>query len=146
MGMIMLSAFGFVALIITLFYILKLFSIALFSIPGSGYIYEFLATSIPYFILFAAYYLVYRKLSGGKTSVASIVSRIILTFGSLVCVTQLVFSLLLFFKVRLPWLEAYREYNGPVFALHLIMVLIAAGILATADPKEKSWLERNSNN
>ena len=121
---------------------LKLFSVALFNIPGSAYVFELCITVIPFFILFAAYYLVHKKISSGKTNASSIAARIILTAGSLICVIQLVFALMLFFKVKASWLMIYTEYDRAGFALHLILILIAAGILATGEAKEKSWLER----
>lgn len=142
MGLLMASVLGFAAIVAIIFFVLKFFAIAAFNIPGSGYVFEFFITAIPYFILFAAYYLVHKKISSSKTNASSVLSRIVLTAGSLICIMQLVFALFIFFKVRTPWLNTYSEYNKAGFALHLIVILIAAGILATGDPKEKSWLER----
>ena len=140
----MLSAFGILAIIAILFFVLKLFSVALFNIPGSAYVFELCITVIPFFILFAAYYLVHKKISSGKTNASAVAARIILTVGSLICVMQLVFALMLFFKVKANWLMIYTEYDRGGFALHVILILIAAGILATGDAKQKSWLERKT--
>lgn len=142
MGLLMASVLGFAAIIAIIFFVLKLFAVATVNIPGSGYVFEFFITAIPYFILFSAYYLVHKKISSSKTNTSSVLARILLTAGSLICVTQLVFALLIFFKVHTHWLVAYSEYDKAGFALHLILILIAAGILATGDPKEKHWLER----
>ena len=144
MGLLMASVFGFAALVAIIFFVMKLFAVALFNIPGSSYVFEFFITIIPYFILFAAYYLVHKKISSGKINASSIAARTILTFGSLVCVIQLVFALLLFFHVRTEWLLSYNEYNKAGFALHVIVILISAGVLATGDEKQKSWLERKN--
>ncbi len=146
MGMIMASVFGFAALVAIIFFLLKLFAATALNIPGSGYVFEFFITTIPYFILFAAYFLVHKKISSGKTSTASVSSRILLTIGSLICVAQLTIAVLSFFNIKTNLLDTYEAYNKAWFALHLILILIAAGILATGDPKEKSWLERPTQN
>lgn len=142
MGMIVATAFGFAALIAIIFFILKLFAATAQYIPGSVYVFEFFITTIPFFILFAAYYLVHRKISSGKTNAPAVVSRIILTIGSLVCIAQLIIAVLAFFNIKTNWIDTYESYNKAWFALHLIVILIAAGVLAAGDPKEKSWLEK----
>lgn len=144
MWLLLASVFGFAALIAVIFFMLKFFAVSVSFIPGSSYVFEFFITSAPYFILFAAYYLVHKKISSSKTNVSSVAARIILTVGSLICVMQLVFALMLFFKVRTGWLATYSEYDKAGFALHLILILIASGVLATGDAKEKSWLQRNN--
>lgn len=142
MGMIMLSVFGLAALIAIIFFSLKLFAITAFNIPGSGYVFAFFMVTIPYFILFGAYYLVHKKISSSKTNTASVAARLILTVGSLICIAQLTIALLSFFKVYFDWMGMYESYNKAWFALHLILILISAGVLATGDPKEKNWMER----
>jgi hypothetical protein len=146
MGLLMASVLGFAAIVAIIFFVMKLFAIAAFNIPGSGFVFEFFITAIPYFILFAAYYLVHKKIASSKTNASSVMARILLTAGSLICVTQLVLALLIFFQVHAQWLVIYSEYDKAGFALHLILILISAGILATGDPKEKSWLQRHTEN
>jgi membrane-bound acyltransferase YfiQ involved in biofilm formation len=85
---------------------------------------------------------VHKKISSGKTNASSTAARIILTAGSLICVSGLVISMMLFFKMNNKFLALYGEYSHQGFALHVILILIATGVLATGDPKEKSWLER----
>lgn len=141
-GMIMASFLGIAALITIVFFALKFFAVSVSFIPGSGYLFEFFITTIPFFILFAAYYLVHRKISSTKTNAPAVVSRIILTIGSLVCIAQLIIAVLAFFNIKTNWIDTYESYNKAWFALHLIVILIAAGVLAAGDPKEKSWLEK----
>lgn len=142
MGLLMASVLGFAAIAAIIFFVLKLFAVAAFNIPGSDYVFEFFITAIPYFILFAAYYLVHKKISSSKTNASSVMARILLTAGSFICVSGLAFELMLFFKISNKLFLLYNEYSHQSFALHLILILISAGILATGDPKEKSWLER----
>lgn len=142
MALLMGSFAAVLGLIALLFYVLKLFAFTLFSIPGSGYIFNLFITVVPYLILFTAYYLVHTQIVAAKSSSSAAAARIILTTGSLVCVAGLLFTLLTFFKVRSEWLSLYEELSKYTFAAHLIIVLITAGVLATGDPKEKSWLER----
>lgn len=142
MWLLLASVFGIVALITIIFYVLKLFAVSVSFIPGSASAFEIFITTIPYFILFAAYYLVHNKISTGKIKLASITSRILLTIGSLVCIVQLVIAVLSYLNIKTEWFDTYQSYNKAWFALHLILILIAAGILATGDPKEKSWMER----
>lgn len=143
-GLLLLSLLGFALLIVLLFLALKLFAVTAFYIPGSTYLFTFFITVIPYFILFAAYFLMHRRISSSVTNASSVAARVLLTAGSIVCIAQLTIALLILFNVRIDWLDAYESYNKAWFALHLILILIAAGVLATGDPKEKNWIERES--
>lgn len=142
MWLLLAGVFGIIALVAIVFFVLKFFAVSVSFIPGSAYVFEIFITTIPYFILFAAYYLVHKKISSGKIKLSSVTSRVLLTVGSLVCIVQLVIAVLSYFNIKTDWFDTYQSYNKAWFALHLILILIAAGILASGDPKEKSWLER----
>jgi len=141
-GMLLLSLVGVAAILVIVFYVLKLFAVTMFNIPGSSWFFEIGITAIPYLILFGAYYIVHRKISAAQKNMSAAASRIILTAGSLICILQLVFAVMGFFKVQAEWMNVYNQYNKAGFALHLILILIASGILATGDPAEKNWMER----
>lgn len=142
MALLMGSVLAVVATVALVFFILKLFAVTLFNIPGSSYIFHLFIVVIPYLILFAAYYLVHREIVAARSSASAAAARTILVIGSLACVTGLVLSLMIFFNVKREWLYIYDDYSKYTFAVHLILVFITAGVLATGDPKEKSWLER----
>ena len=142
MALLMGSVLAVVAIVALVFFILKLFAVTLFNIPGSSYIFHLFIVVIPYLILFAAYYLVHREIVAARSSASAAAARTILVIGSLACVTGLVLSLMVFFNVKREWLYIYDDYSKYTFAAHLILVFITAGVLATGDPKEKSWLER----
>jgi len=142
MALLMGSVLAVVTIVALVFFILKLFAVTLFNIPGSSYIFHLFIVIIPYLILFAAYYLVHREIVAARSSVAAAAARTILVIGSLACVTGLILSLMVFFNVKREWLYIYDDYSKYTFAVHLILVFITAGVLATGDPKEKSWLER----
>lgn len=143
MALLMGSVLAIVGIIALVFFTLKLFAVTMFNIPGSNYVFQLFILTAPYFILFAAYYLVHKQIAASRNSVPAVAARILLTMGSVVCVTGLILSLLIFFKVRAMWLTLYSEYSSHSFALHLVLIFISAGILAIGDPKEKSWLERS---
>ena len=143
MALLMGSFIGVLAIIALVFFILKLCAVTLFHIPGSGYVFEVFITIVPYLIIFTAYYIVHREIVAAKSSASAAAARVILTVGSLICVAGMIFTLMLFFKVRAEWLLTYEDYSRYTFAGHFILVLITAGVLATGDEKQKSWLERS---
>jgi hypothetical protein len=142
MGLLLLSLAGFVALLVGIFYLLKLFSVTMFYIPGSAWLFNLFIVSAPYLILFAAYYLVYNRIRTSKPHPAKTAASIILTAGSLFCVAGLTISLLEFFKVNTVLIRWYNPVSKYSFAGHLLLMLLATGLLATSEPKEKSWLDR----
>lgn len=143
MWLLMASLFGLLLLLAVVFFVLKLLAATANSLPGTNYVFSFFINTVPYFILFGAYYLVHKKISAANTNASSVSARLVLTIGSLLCLAQLAIAILTVFNLKYPWLQLYNEYNKAGFALHLIMILIAAGLLATGDTKEKNWMDRS---
>ncbi len=142
MGLLLLSAVGFAGLLVAIFYLLKLFSVVMFNIPGSGWFFHLFIVTAPYLILFAAYYLVHTRIRAARQHPATTAARIILSLGSLFCILGLLIVLLEFFKVNSVLIKWYNPLSKYSFAGHLLLMLLSSGVLATGEPKEKSWLER----
>ncbi len=142
MGLLLLSVVGFAALLAGIFYLLKLFSVVMFHIPGSAWIFNLFIVTAPYLILFAAYYLVHSRIRSARPHPGTTSARIILSLGSLFCIAGLIIVLLEFLKVNTVLIKWYNPVSKYQFAGHLLLMLLSAGLLATSEPKEKSWLDR----
>ena len=84
---------GFIALlavIIIIFYLLKLCSITLFYIPGFDSFFNFIIIIIPYIIFFSGYYYLHKKIPLSKSKTAAVIARIFLIIGSLLCVSTMI--------------------------------------------------------
>ena len=135
---------GTILILVILFYLLKLFSIAVFNLPGSDTVFHFFIVIIPYIIFFSGYYYLHKKIDDAKTKLARILGRLFLITGSLICFTTLVFSLLIFLTVKNKWLRLFEDNSQYASIIQIILLFITAGIIATGDPKEKNWMERRS--
>lgn len=135
---------GTVAVIVIIFYLLKLFSIVLFNIPGSDNVFQVFIIMVPYLIFFSGYYYLHTKIAAAKTKLSRILSRLFLVTGSLVCFTTMIFSLLVFVKVKNEWVRTFDANSQYGLIIQVILLFITAGIIATGDPKEKNWMERGS--
>ncbi|MEO6731649.1 MAG: hypothetical protein ABIN01_10565 [Ferruginibacter sp.] len=134
--------FGFLIAIALLIYILRLFSITMFHIPGFDLFFQYVIIIIPYLIFFAAYYYLYKKISFSKTKASRVIARCLLVAGLLTCLFTLFLSTALFLKVKNEWLKSYEESTHYALVIQLVVLFLTAGILASGDAKEKDWMER----
>ncbi len=136
------SFFAFILLIAMIIYILRLFSITMFHIPGFDLFFQYVIIIIPYIIFFVAYYYLHKKirLSNSKTSRA--IARMLLVTGCLICTFTLVLSTAVFLHINNHWLRTYSENGHYALIIQITILIIAAGVIATGDAKEKDWMER----
>ena len=135
--------FAFLILIALLFFVLRLFSITMFNIPGFDLFFQYIIIIIPYIIFFAAYYYLYKKIRYSKSSLSRILARILIIAGCLVCIFTLTLSTATFLKVKNDWLKLYENNGHYALIIQLVILFLTAGILASGDAKEKDWMERN---
>ncbi|MFT3681762.1 MAG: hypothetical protein QM791_15935 [Ferruginibacter sp.] len=133
----------FVLLVIGLFYLLKLFSITLFAIPGTEKVYHFLIVLVPYTVFFFGYYYMHKKIRTSINRTARFFATLFLIAGSLICFGCLVLAVLDYFSLKTAWVKTYRENSHYGLASQIIMLFFTAMILASGDPKEKDWMERD---
>lgn len=136
--------FGFLTLIALLIFVLRLFSITMFNIPGFDLFFQYIIIIIPYIIFFAAYYYLYKKIRYSKSSLSRILARILIIAGCLICLFTLTLSTATFLKVKNDWLKLYEDNGHYALIIQLVILFLTAGILASGDAKEKDWMERNS--
>ena len=145
--LMLLIAGGFIAFILAIaliFFVLRILSITMFYIPGFDWLFQFTIVAIPYVIFYAAYYYLAKKIRYSENKASRLIARSLLVIGLLLCTVTLVLAMMIFFKVndqRLPMVELNGHY-GWIF--HLIILLVAAGVIAGGDKKEKDWMERKS--
>ncbi len=135
--------FGFILLIAVLIFILRLFSITMFHIPGFDLFFQYVIIIIPYIIFFAAYYYLIKKISLSKSKTSRVIAWMLITAGCLVCFFTLTLSTALFLHVNNNWLRIYKENGHYALIIQLVILVITAGVLATGDAKEKDWMERD---
>jgi len=135
---------GTIAVIVILFYVLKLFSIAMFNIPGSDNVFHVVIIMVPYIIYFSAYYYMHTKIAAAKTKISRVLARCFLVTGSIICFTTMIFSLLIFLKVKNEWLRTFESNSHYSMIIQIIMLFVTAAIIAAGDPKEKNWMEKRS--
>lgn len=135
---------AFILLVALVFFSLRLFSVAVFHIPGFDFLYQLIIVLIPYFVFFAAYYYLFRKiiLSGSQTS--RITARILIFSGALFCALSMILSVIVFLSKTKEWTIAFEENEHYAYIIQLIVLLIIAATLAAGDSKEKDWMERGS--
>ncbi len=137
------SFFAFILLIAIIIYILRLFSITMFHIPGFDLFFQYVIIIIPYIIFFVAYYYLNKKIRLSKSKTSRAIARILLVTGCLICLFTLTLSTAVFLHVNNHWLRIYTDNGHYALIIQLIILIIAAGVIATGDAKEKDWMERN---
>ena len=124
--------------------IFKLISVSLFDNRVSENIFHYIVKIIPDLIFFGAYYYLYRKIKQSKKIVPGIIASLLVIFGCLICVAVLICFTMIAFNVEQNWLETFDENSGYTLVMQLVIVFFSAMILAFGDPKEKDWLQKDT--
>ena len=125
------------------YFLLRLISITLFSIPGSATIYHFLVSIVPYLIFFVSYYYLYGKMRQSKNITSKGIAALLLIVGCLICAVCVVLVSMLSFGVKRNWLNDFDDNSGYNLVLQLVIVFFTAMALAFGGSKEKKigWIE-----
>ncbi len=142
MLMIVGGIIAFILAVALVFFALRLFSIAVFHIPGFDFLYQLIIVLIPYFVFFAAYYYLFGRIKLSKSKASRISARILIFSGALFCTLSMILSVVAFLSDTKSWTITFRENEHYAYIIQLIVLLIIAAALAAGDSKEKDWMER----
>jgi ABC-type multidrug transport system permease subunit len=137
---------GFIGLIIGIFYLLKLFSVTLFYIPGFDHFYSFIMIIIPYVIFFCGYYYLHKKIPLSKSKTAAVAARVLMILGSLLCGVTMILSTLKLFGIHKTFLLTFDEKSQYGWMIQIVILFFTALIVASGDEKEKDWMHKKSAN
>jgi hypothetical protein len=143
MALLFSGFIGFLGLIIVIFYLLKLFSVTLFYIPGFDSFFAFIIIIVPYIVFFSGYYYLHKKIPLSKSKTAAVIARIFLIIGSLLCVSTMILSTLKLFGVQKSFLLTYEDNSQYAWMIQVVMLFFTALIIATGDAKEKDWMHKH---
>lgn len=127
-----------------LFYILKLFSVTIFNLPGTEILYRHIITLVPYLIYFTAYYFINRKIKSTPALGARVASRFFLILGVLTATTGMVFSLFDLYQYPHVWILFFHNHSYLVLITQILLLFLTTMSLASGDAKEKDWMQRQS--
>jgi ABC-type multidrug transport system permease subunit len=133
---------GFIGLITGIFYLLKLFSVTLFYIPGFDHFFSFIMIIIPYVIFFCGYYYLHKKIPLSKSKTAAVAARVVMILGSLLCAVTMVLSTLKLFGVHKTFLLTFDEKSQYGWMIQIVILFFTALIVASGDAKEKDWMHK----
>lgn len=144
MVLIIGSFLGFILFIGLLIFILRLFSITVFHIPGFDLFFQYVIITIPYIIFFAAYYYLYNKIKFSKSKASRGIAVVLIAAGCLICLFTLSLSTAVFLRVKNDWLKLYDNNGHYALIIQIVILFLTAGVLASGDEKEKDWMERGN--
>ena len=139
---------GFISLILfiaILIFVLRIFSVTLFHIPGFDLFFEYIIILIPYILFFSAYYYLYKKITISKSKASRVIARLLIAMGCVICLFTLSLSTALFLNIKNDWLRLFEDNSHYAMVIQIIIIFLTAGALASGDPKEKDWMERKEN-
>jgi len=125
------------------FYLLKVFSIAVFSIPGSDFLYQYIVTLTPFLIYFAAYYFLNKQIILSEKTGSIITARFFHIVGMISATGFLVLALLNLSGVKHEWIRLYERYSFLTLISQILLLFATTLSLATADKKEVDWMQKN---
>ena len=144
MMLIVAGIFGFIFFVALLIFILRLFSITMFHIPGFDLFFQYVIISIPYLLFFAAYYYLFKKISLSKSKASRFIARLLLALGCIICLFTFTLSTAMFLNMKNEWLKFFDDNAHYALIIQLVIIFLTAGVLASGDAKEKDWMERNN--
>ena len=134
--------FGFIIFVALLLFVLRLFSITMFNIPGFDLFFQYVIIIIPYLLFFAAYYYLYKKISFSKSKSSRVIARLFIAAGCSICLFTLALSTAIFLHVKNDVLKTFEDNGHYALIIQLVIIFVTAGVLASGDAKEKDWKER----
>ncbi|MEO5889129.1 MAG: hypothetical protein ABIQ31_02695 [Ferruginibacter sp.] len=144
MTLVAAAFFGFIIFVALLIFVLRLFSITMFNIPGFDLFFQYVIIIIPYILFFGAYYYLYKKKKLSKTRPPRIIGGFLIILGCVICLFTLGLSTALFLHVKSHLLNVFEENSQFALIIQVVIILITAGVIASGDVKEKDWMERNA--
>lgn len=135
---------GFIALLITIFFLLKLCSITLFHLPGFDRVFQFIVSIFPYLIFFVGYYYLYNQIRISKNKIVAVVGILVLIIGSLLCAATMVLATLTLFGVQKSFMLTYRDNSQYGWILQVVILFFMALFIASGDGKEQDWMDKNN--
>ena len=142
MALLFAGFIGFLGLIVLIFFLLKLFSVTLFYIPGFQHFFGFVMLTIPYLIFFSGYYYLHKKIPQSHSKTAAVIARVLLIFGSLLCAVAMVLSTLRLFGVQKAFLLEYDQHSQYGWIIQIVILFFTALVVASGDEKEKDWMDK----
>lgn len=136
--------FGFISLMVLIFFILKLCSITLFLLPGFDRFFQFIVVIIPYIIFFSGYYYLKKQIHLSKSKTTSIIAMTLVIIGSLCCFLTLILATLKLFGVQKSFLLTYEDNSQYGWILQVVILFFTALIIASGDTKEEDWMQKHS--
>jgi hypothetical protein len=136
---------SFVAIILFLvlfFYLLKLFSLTFFNIPGTENVFHVVIILVPYIVYYASYYYLQKKIAKATSVIAKSLGWFFLITGIIVCTFTLVLAFMVFFKVNYPWLRVFEANSHYAFIAQIVILFATSMVIASGDKKEIDWMER----
>ncbi|MFZ4058702.1 MAG: hypothetical protein ACOYKE_11225 [Ferruginibacter sp.] len=134
---------GFLLLIVVLFLLLRLFSSAVFLVPGIDLFLQYVITLFPFLLFYGAFFLIRNSNQTNVSAIAKGISKSLSSIGYIACTIALLLASAVFFKFKWEWLVDYEAYSQYALILLLVLVFFSAISLASGSAKEKDWKERN---
>lgn len=137
---------GIIGTIVLIFFILKLCSVSLSHLPGFDFLFRFFITIIPYLFFLGGYNYMRTKLAGCPKKGTVLAARIIMVLGVLFCLITIGLKLAFLWGVRKNWLLEFDHQAHYGLIIQIFLLFLTAMVLATGDPKEKNWWEKETVN
>jgi hypothetical protein len=142
MVLLMGGFLGFIILLAVVFLLLRLFSATISRIPGFERFFEFIVIMVPYLVFFAGYYYLYRMIPLSENKGSRVIATLIMVGGFIAFLFTLSIALLILLRVNNSFVQRFTDSTHYGLIVQVVVLLVAAGVIATGDAKEKDWKER----